>query len=315
MSSPFIPSAHAFQPVTEAQLLSAASRPLSPRTGPRAAPELDRELVAAQNPFLAVRTNFEPPPDAREVAHRLDAALRGDPRRPATRTALLNALIDLQNASLGSLSAEEVEALFSKVAAAFDTWPDTPWARDLVAVAVATLGVHLSWKNDGQHVLAALSPQTLEAYRALARHVDAHAETYGAYRAGARADAGRRAAASGMAVLTDAGAEAEDLGLEAALDALVRQTQKMAGAAPGSDVQPSPGAASGVRELAYAATLYAESRKAAALEQLERGDDLSQAAIMRLQEELQAANQLIMAMSQILRKEGELGEQLARNIV
>jgi hypothetical protein len=118
-----------------------------------------------------------------------------------------------------------------------------------------------------------------------------------------------------MAVLTDAQAEAENLGLEQSLDALVNQTRRMSGDASSAGVEASPHATSGIRELAYAATQYAESRKAAALEQLERGEDLSQAAIMRLQEDLQAANQLIMAMSQILRKEGELGEQLARNIV
>jgi hypothetical protein len=293
-------------------------RPAHPLRRPTPALELDRELLATRNPFLAVRSDFRPPPDAADVARDLDAALRGDPRHAETRAALLTALVDLQNTSLGTLSPAQVDGLFAKLAAAFDTWPDTTWARDLVAVAVATLGVHVSWKNDGARTLAALSPETVESFRALARYVDAHAETYGAHRAAARGDAARRASSSGMAVLTDREAELADLGLEASLDALIRQTRRIGGLDPAS----TPGAAAsptdsstGVRSMAYAITLYAESRKSAALQQLERGDDLSQAAIMRLQEELQAANQLIMAMSQILRKEGELGEQLARNIV
>jgi len=284
------------------------------RTGP------DYATLDFDNPFLGVRRPPRPPPSAEAVRADLEAALAGDPRSATTRAALRTALIDLQGADLGALEPERVDAMFRKLAAAFDTWPDTVWARDLIAVAVATFALHITWKNGGARTLDALAPATLEAFRALARHVDRHAETYGRFRDEARADARRREAGDAMAVLTDRATERSDLSLEAALDALIAQTRKIAGgpadpaSQPTDSIDGSAAAESGVRAMTFAVTLYAESRKRAALHQLRQGADLSQAAIMRLQEELQAANQLILAMSQILRKEGELGEQLARNI-
>lgn len=280
------------------------------RSGPVIDP--DRAYTTTRNPFLAVRRDVVLPPHVDDVLRDLNAALRADPQRPATRGDVLDALLDLQRTTLSNLSPEQIDATFRQLAAAFDTWPDETWARDLVAVAVATLALHLSWKNDGARTLSALAPATIAAFEALARYVDQHAATYGAYREEAQADGQRRAAAAGLAVLTEAGAEAEVLGLEDALKTVIAQTRKAAGTSP-ADAS-SAAVPTGVRALAYSVTMVAESRKRSALQQLEQGEDLSQAAIMRLQEDLQAANQLIMAMSQILRKEAELGEQLVRNI-
>lgn len=250
------------------------------------------------------------PLTARQAVQSLEIASTLDLSKADDRSQLLQALHSIQqlaSEALHALGAETVDALFRRLAALFETLPPVAWAVDLAAAAVATLGVHLDWRNGGAQTLEALAPSTLNDFIELARFVDSESPSYAA-----RREAATGATKSALPSLVGEEAEAGGLSLGQAIDMLIRQTRKIAG----SDLDGAAAASepSAVRDLVMATVRYAESRKQAALDRLANGDDLSQAAILELQEELQTVNQIISAMSQILNKEGDIAEQIIRNI-